>query len=383
MKNKKVLNTLFASNFLFAFHTSLIVYINSNFLNQFVSEKMIGVIYAAGAFLTIVALLGIPILLRKVGNYTTMITTTLIEAIAVGLLVFAVDLPIVIIFFILYRIAHMLIVFAMDVFVEKNSPVVSVGEIRAKLLTTTNVTLLISPLIVGLILTNGDYWKIYLLSAILLVPFLAVISRMKNFEDPQYDKMEVIAGVKHVIKDKSIFSILVAHFILRTTYVWTAIYLPLYLHNHIGMSWAEIGIIFTIMFIPYVLLELPLGKIADDILGEKEFLVTGFVILAGSTFLIPFISTSSIIVWAALLFIVQIGSTFVEIMTETYFFKCIKTSNTEAISLFRITRPLSEIVGPMIAVSLLFIMPIQWTFAVLAIVVLIGIPFGMRIKDTR
>ncbi len=383
MENKKVLNTIFASNILFALHTSVILYVNSNFLNQFIGEQMIGVLYAFAAFLTIIALLIIPTLLQKVGNYTTIIVTTLIEAIAVGLLVFAINLPIIIIFFILYRIAHILILFGMDVFLEKNSTEESTGEIRGKFLTTTNVALLVSPLIVGLLLTNGDYWKVYLLSVLFLIPFLAVISRLKNFKDPKYDKMKIVAGIQYVLKNKNIASILVAQALLRIFFAWMIIYTPLYLHAYIGLSWADIGIVFTIMLIPYVLLELPLGKIADDVLGEKEFLITGFIILAGSTAIIPFITTNSIIVWSVLLFVTRIGATFIEIMTETYFFKCIDGTNTEAISLFRIMRPVGEIIGPVMAAILLFVMPLQWTFLLLAILLLVGIPFSLRIKDTR
>lgn len=344
---------------------------------------MIGLIYGFAAFLTIIALLLVPILLQRVGNYTTIITTTLIEGIAVGLLVFAVDLPIVITFFVLYRIAHIIILFGMDVFLEKNSTEEDTGEIRGKFLTTTNISLLVSPLIVGLILTNGDYWKVYLLSALLLIPYLAVISQLKNFADPIYDKMKIVTGIKCVLDNKNISSILVVNSLLRIFFAWMVIYTPLYLHAHIGLSWSDIGIIFTIMLIPYVLLELPLGKIADDVLGEKEFLVAGFIILAVSTALIPFVTTGSIIVWSVLLFATRIGATFIEIMSETYFFKNIDGTDTEAISLFRITRPFSEIVGPVMASLLLFFMPLQWTFMPLAILLLLGIPFSLRLKDTR
>tara|TARA_Y100000031_G_scaffold104660_1_gene115116 strand:- start:54 stop:545 length:492 start_codon:yes stop_codon:yes gene_type:complete len=161
------------------------------------------------------------------------------------------------------------------------------------------------------------------------------------------------------------------------------IYMPIYLNQHIGFSWPEIGIIFTIMLLPFVLFEYPLGRLADTKIGEKEILIIGFIILIFSTAFIPFMNTTSLIPWAILLFITRVGASFAEITTESYFFKHVDGTDTSTISLFRITRPVSYIVGPLIATIGLFFLNIQYIFLILAVVLLFGLYFSFKIKDTK
>ena len=61
------------------------------------------------------------------------------------------------------------------------------------------------------------------------------------------------------------------------------IYTPIYLHEHIGLPWSDIGIIFTIMLLPFVLFEFPAGKLADGKWGEKEPPIIGIILIAVST----------------------------------------------------------------------------------------------------
>ena len=39
------------------------------------------------------------------------------------------------------------------------------------------------------------------------------------------------------------------------------IYTPIYLHEHLLLGWDQIGFIFTIMLLPFIILEFPLGNI--------------------------------------------------------------------------------------------------------------------------
>ncbi len=381
---KSPLKSIFGATFFFALHAYFVLYINSSFLNLYVSEQMIGLIYSAGALLAILAFMVIPKILRVVGNYTLLVMITVFEGIILTGLAFATDVRMVITLFLGYLIFHTIILFNLDIFLEKYSPEEDTGKIRGEFLTTINVALLMSPLIVGLILTNSDYWKIYIISSLLLIPALfIVVSRLRNFKDPHYDKFKLIETVKCVLVDKYLSSIFIAGLVLRIFFAWMVIYTPLYLHNYIGLSWSDIGIVFTIMLIPYVILELPLGKIADDVLGEKKLLVAGFLILSFFTALIALTDTKSVIIWAALLFATRVGASFIDIMTETNFFRQVDGTDTNTISLFRMVRPLSNLIAPALAAATLFFMPLQYSFFVLALIVLIGIPFALKIRGNN
>jgi len=106
------------------------------------------------------------------------------------------------------------------------------------------------------------------------------------------------------------------------------IYTPIYLNQHLGIDWTQIGMIFTIMLLPFIFLQFPLGRLADTRLGEKEIMAIGFGILVVSTAALSFITTTSFWVWALALFATRVGASAVAVMNETYFFK--KTNDTDA-----------------------------------------------------
>ena len=136
------------------------------------------------------------------------------------------------------------------------------------------------------------------------------------------------------------------------------------------------------MLIPYLLFEFPAGLLADKKIGEKEILVTGFLIMAMATFLIPFITLPIFGLWAAILFITRIGASMVEISSESYFFKHVKAEDTGLISLFRMARPLSFILAPLIAIPVLYFTSYGGSFLILAILTFSGLLFIPK-KDTR
>src|SRR3989338_7120911 len=195
----------------------------------------------------------------------------------------------------------------------------------------------------------------------------AVISivSFRGFKDPSYESIPLYRTILKVLRNRDIFGIFSANFILRFFYSWMIIYTPLYLHNHLGFSWSEIGPMFTIMLVPFVLLEIPAGRLADSRYGEKEIMSLGFIIAAVSTAALSFIAVKSFWLWASLLFLTRVGASLIEITTESYFFKHICSSNSNTLSFFRMTAPLALIFGPLSATAFLFFFDFKNLFLVL------------------
>ena len=126
---------------------------------------------------------------------------------------------------------------------------------------------------------------------------------------------------------------------------------------------------FAIMLLPFPLFEIPLGKLADRKLGEKEILMTGFIVAGLSTVVILFIS--------------RVGASAIEIMTESYFFKHVDGKDTDTISLFRILRPLGYIIGPLLGGVALIFINIKMIFLIPGFMLLLGVLPAFGIKDTK
>jgi len=380
----EVFGLLYLSSFLLAFHLFFVVYINSSFLATFVAEKFVGSVWIIASLVGVGALLWVSRALRRFGNYNVLIFFTVLEFFIFLGLAFFTDALIIIPLFIAYLAIYPIILFNLDIFLESfTENEGSTGSIRGTVLTIVNTALFIAPFFAGLILTNSDYWKVYLISALFLIPFLFLIVRFRDFKDPPYHDLKVWETLSCVRKNSNVYNIFMAQFILRFFFAWMVIYMPVYLHAHIGFSWTELGIMFAIMLLPFALLEMPAGKIADKWLGEKELLGAGFIITAIFIGIVPFITSMSFFLWATILFLSRVGASLIEIMTESYFFKHVDGSDNNTIGLFRILRPAAYIIGPAVASFALFFVDLRFIFLILALILLLGLRYTIPLKDTR
>lgn len=378
------LSTVYIANLLLSFHYFLVLYINSSFLNLYVTEKTVGTLYTLGSIGNLILLLLAPYLLNIIGNYRLILGFMVLEGIAIAGLSFA-SLPILVIAFFLIHIAVIgMIAFCLDIFVEKYSVNENdTGGIRGVYLTLSNATLVIAPAVVAFLLPRGDFGTVYLFSFLFLIPVFSLIrKKLRGFSVPP-QTVSFSKQVERYRKDINLRNIFIVNLVLQIFYAWMVIYVPIYLSSYVGFSWDKIGILFAFMVLPFILFELPLGKIADLFLGEKEILVGGLAIMAASTALISYISTPSFILWAVILFLTRVGASAVEIMTESYFFKHVNAVDYDAISAFRMTRPISYIVAPLIAGMALASLPYRFIFLVLVGIILLAIEPALRLKDTR
>jgi len=348
-----------------------------------VDEKYIGSIYGISSFLSIISLLYISKILRRFGNYKTLLFLTILEFLSFLGLAFLENALFIIPIFIGYSIIFPMILFNFDVFLENYTKNENEGEVRGTFLTVVNTALILAPLLAGYILSDGNYSKIYLTSALLLIPFFFLILKFRNFEDPEYHDLKIISTLTCIASRKNLFNIFMAQFIMRFFFSWMVIYMPIYLHAHLGFTWPEIGIMTAIMLLPFALVEYPAGRLADKVLGEKELLIVGFVIAGLGTGLLSFIEISDFVFWTSLLFLVRVGASLIEIMTEVYFFKHVNESDSNTIGFFRITRPVAYIVGPLVGSVALILIDFQMIWIILGLITLSGIFFTSKIEDTR
>lgn len=384
MNKKNTVHTLYILNFLLSFSIAIPAYINSTFLGEYTDAKFVGLIFTMGSFLTFIAFANIPKILRALTNYKITILLLFLQLILLLTLSFSNSLLVIAPVFIIYWTVIPLLSFNLDIFLESQSEDETTGKIRGVFLTYANIAWVLAPAAAGFILTNGDYWKIYLVASLFIFPILYITqTRLKNFKDPEYDKVQFWGTIKEIHSRKNVSKIFMANILLRFFYSWMIIYTPIYLHEYIGFEWNELGIMFTIMLLPFILLEMPIGKLADARFGEKEFLTLGFIIMAITVAIIPFITSTNFWVWTMALFATRIGASIVEIMTETYFFKKIDGTDAHILSIFRNNRSIAWIFGPLVASLFLFFFDLRYLFWALGIIMLLGLRYSLTIKDTR
>lgn len=381
--SKHKLNVIYLLGFLTSLSIALPTYVNSTFLGNYIEQRFIGLIFTAGSILTLITFIHIPKAFRAIGNYRISILLVILNILLLIGLMTATTVLIIAPVFALYITVITLIRLNLDIFLENYSVNEETGSIRGLFFTISNAAWVISPVIVGVILDNGNFWKIYLVSALFLLPVLYMLRKeLLTFKDLIYKDTPFISTLKYIKSKKDMYNIFMANFLLYFFYSWMIIYMPIYLYEYVGFGWEKIGVILTIMLLPFILFQFPAGKLADIKYGEKEFLVFGFIVMAFSSAILPFITSTNFLVWAGALFITRIGASMIEVMTETYFFKKIDGSETHLISVFRNNRSLAYIIAPLMASGFLFFLELKYLFMILGVVMLSGIIYSLAIEDT-
>ena len=376
--------TIYLVSFFFTLHAAIPVYINSSFLATLISEKYVGLLYGSASLLTIFALVLIPKLLRFIGDYFATLLFIILEISALIGISASESTPLTIALFIISSILISLIAFDFDLIVEGFSKNTLTGSIRGLYLTSANVAWVAAPFLASILLGGARYWLIYLVSGAILIPGLLIFAgRLEQFKDPLYRTIHFTKTLFSVWNNRNLRGIFFLSFLLQFFFTLMVIYTPIYLHDHIGFEWSELGPIFSIMLIPFLLLEAPLGRIADKYLGEQELLIAGFSIMALATGAMYFITTHSFLLWAGVLFLTRVGAAMVEVMAETYFFKKVDGGDASIVGLNRTVRPFAGVLGPLLASGLLIFISLPSLFLALGGLMLFGIPLALALKDTR
>jgi MFS family permease len=383
-KQNKLLNTLFLSNIFVSFHYALVIYLNSSFLSKYFTDTQISSLYIIGSILNVIILLNASKFLEKISNYTFSIYTLLLEFLAIACLAVTTSPFLVALSFITHLSAISTLLFNLDVFVESvSSNDALTGSIRGTYLTITNIMIVLAPLSLSFLVRDSDYSFVYFLSSFLMIPLYLIVRKFKGANEAKMHHISIEKTLSEYVKSSDLYNVFISHTLLQLFYGFMVIYMPIYLEQYIGFNWSEIGIIFTIMLIPFVIFELPVGELADDKYGEKEFLTIGFVIMGFFTLVMSFITVKSFWLWSTILFITRIGASLVEVSTESYFFKKVDKSRTDVISLFRVSRPLALVMAPVVATVALGFIPFQYIFIVIGSIMIVGTHYSLALKDTK
>ena len=381
----KPLSWTYLSVLLLSLHYVFVVYINSTYMTQFVSEQTVGILYVIAAVINIIVLLNVSKILRRRGNYKTTLWLIAINGFCLLVMGGFRSAYFIIPAFIVYQGLELVLLLNLDIFLETLLRTQEhMGGARGIFLASSNLAFVFGPFFLGQALADGNYSRAYYIAFIFLAIMFAVIwKKFRHFKDDNYPSVNVWGTAKEFMREKDFKNIFSVNFILQFFYAWMIIYTPIYLYEHIGFSWPEIGAMFSIMLLPFVIFQIPGGLLADTKLGEKKMLVLGFLIMGLATVAIPFVTGNSFILWTAILFVTRVGAALVEVMSETYFFRHIKGKDANIMSVFRITGPLSYIILPIVAGISLTLIDFRWSFLLVGIIVLCGIKYSINLKDIR
>ena len=386
-KTKSTFYLIYCLVFIVALTEAMTGYIQSSYLNRFMPLSYIGLFLSLITLTTITVSLSYPRLIRRYSTYRLTIITYFL-AVATNLILSAETTTwLILTAFVIRYLSLVFILVNMDILLENISDDGCTGAIRTKYLTVMNTAWLISPLIMGyLVGTNNNYQKIYYVTGLILLPALfLLVTKKHHFIDAKnrYYPLDTGRTIDKLLGHRDRRGIFLSSLALQFFYGLMSLYMPIYLHQTIGLSWATLSIVFTVMLLPFVLIQFPAGLMADRVFGEKEMLIIGNIIMIVAVVGILFTRTDNPFIWGFLLFFSRIGAALAESMHETYFFKKVDSRDMAVINMYRQNKPIGWLIASLAAFATLSFFTLPTVFIVLAIGLVIGLIPVFAIHDTR
>ncbi len=378
------LRPVLLASFFFSLHSALVAYINSSMLDTVLSPKATSVVFTLGSALSLLFITRAARLIERWGNTRYMAILLITTAILLLGLGVTSGTWIAILMFIPYFALVPLIYYGFDVFLEHFSDPKTTGNTRGMFLTLNNLAWVGMPVFVGFLEASYGFGIVYFFSATAVLAGLATIFLgERKYHDAKYVHLSLSKMLK-VLKTKSdVRGSIIINGLMQLFYVWMVIYTPIYLTQTLGFSWEQVGFIFSVMLIPFVLFQYPAGRIADKFSNERELISGGMLIMGIATIIFALVGDVNVVAIALILFLTRMGASIVEVSNESYFFKHVTDRDTPTIAVFRNMTPLAYLVGPVIAIILLGWDMYTVLFFILGIIMLSGAWFALTLHDIK
>lgn len=263
----------------------------------------------------------------------------------------------------------------MGLFIREYATLKSIGKTEGQYFTVLNVGYLLGPLLGGLLASAYSFNTVFIIAAIpqILIAVLLLLNPLKE------------SAVKHVkelnissyIKNKQLVLIYFMQFGLSVWFSLLYTFIPLFANEN-GFSPKLIGYAMFIAVIPLIILEFPIGKLADYS-GFKRYILLGFVIMGILSLFTYFLNPMLTII---LIVIATLGAAFIEPLTEAYFFEEARTKEREEsfYPIYKTSVDTGHIIFPFIASTILFFFNFKILFLFAGIFMLIFALLSLKLK---
>jgi len=378
---------LFVANFFFSMLSALSAYILLPFLSTLMPAVYIGLVVAAGGLAAVIFFPLMPRLVVRYGAQQLSLIFALVEMIALFVLAAAPGAFASILLIIVMVALQPFLSYELDLLLEATGAAEgTTGRIRAVFLTAWNMGSFVAPLLIGALLASSDaYGRVFLAAGAVMVPFIVLLAARHLPHGEIANPSRMRDTLSCILSNRDLVAVSIGHVVLWLFYVWAPLYVPVYLHSVLGFSWSELGWIFSIMLIPYVLIEYPAGWVADRFLGDKEMMFAGFLIAGGALASISFLTSSSSLLFILCILIVsRSGAALIESMTEGHFFRRVSERDVNSVSIFRGAWPLAYVIAPIAGSIILYFSNYQMLFLLTGgFVALAGIVATLFVKDFK
>lgn len=381
--NRKKVWIVTLSSFLFGFVSSILSYNVSFYFQEVLKSDNVSVYYLFIDVAIFILLFNLHKIINKIGQSNALFVFLIAKIIFAIVLI---NLPVTLwgsIILVAYLIVGNLARTNLDVILESFSIDRMSGRIRGLFLAIFSLGFILGPKLAMSIKADYGFHGIFIvILGFDLLIFLVDSIWLRGVNGCDERRLTAFQIIKAFFRHKNLQRIYYIAFLVDFFYATMIIYTPIYL-NSIGFTDTDLGNMFTFMLLPFLLLQYPVGRLADKWLGEKELIVFSLAITGFSVMYLYFLDSTSLYAWAAALFMTRVGISMLEVLRDSYFYKRIDGDDVAKIDLFRTSTATAYIAFALISAIILQYYPVKIVFLILFVMLFTGLWPAMRLLDNK
>jgi len=276
--------------------------------------------------------------------------------------------------FVLFLSAQILISFNFDIFFEHNTLKESSATARGAVVSLQHIGRMLGPILAAFLAIKFGIKSPYNISLILMIiTGITLYFATMKFKDKAHAPASIFKSLNLVLARPAIRKSLTSIILLHIFYALMVTFVPVYLADVKGIGGENLGLLFTIMLTPFVVLGYPIGKHIDSGSSGRRMARYGLLIMAITTLVFPFIDSTSLIIWGCILLLSRIGAVMLETAGEGIFFRSINEEETELLGIMRDMQPIGYFIASLISVITLMIGNIKDIFYIVGFILILGI----------
>ncbi|MBE0517467.1 MAG: MFS transporter [Methanophagales archaeon] len=354
--------------FLFSVFIGAFITVHPLYLKQFLGKaELVGLIAALASFAGLAFSLPVGVLSDKIGRKRLLIVSFLLISGVLFAFFRNTSLYAVIWLQVAFGIAVAPAWVISEAFIKDISPTGRRGEFRSFYGTFANAGIFIGPLIGGFLAERFEIRTPYLFSALLLLASVLLVLKLKdnnrdsgrNSTGNGLGKDDLVVLLKEFNQQRELKVLALCTVSLFFWYSAKWVFGPLFLRD-LGYNPFIIGLWLGISAAPFLLFQIPLGKLGDRI-GKTKMIYLGFLI--STLFIIPLGFLTLLPGLLATIFIISLGTTFAEPLIEARVTDIVPRERYGAYSgIFEFAKTSGFLIGPVSTSIFVYLFGISFSF---------------------
>lgn len=375
--------TIFEVNFFRNLASAVLTAILPIYFKKFVgSDALVGVIFLIGYIAAMISSYYSSHIIEHFKKRKALVLALIAFTMLFALFAIANHTAIVLMIFALYQFILSLFILDISLYIKHYSNFRTIAENSGKAGAFGNIGWMVGPLLGALIADKFGFEAVFLLSSLISLIALAMFFfvRLANEETHFSHTRHFLENVKQFFKDANLRKTYINNSGLWFIYsIWD--FLPLLMLTINGVTLPIIGMTKTLMGIPQAIFEFPIGRMADRETGERKIFIIGYALAAIFTIFLGF--TTNLHAFITFFFIAAVGTSFLEMTRDSYFFRQMPEREVELISVYRTGDTLPYVIGQGLAILTLIFVPLKIWFIIGGIVGIWFIINAYGLKDLR